>query len=149
LRSSAVKSLISRGRYGWKRPLVVFTRWKSQVQSLQRPQPESRGSSGVRGFFVFTLARNLPQPNHLHNHFDGYASAPRSRRPPPPAREYGGAGLGLTIASALIALMKGTLTIESTPNIGTTVRFTVSLEREFPEDGFFMADHYAPCSDAG
>ena len=66
-----------------------------------------------------------------------------------PTREYGGAGLGLTIASALIALMKGTLAIESTPNVGTTVRFTVCFEREFPEDGFFVADHYAPCSDAG
>ena len=38
LRSSAVKSLISRGRYGQKRPFPVFTRWKPKVQSLQRPQ---------------------------------------------------------------------------------------------------------------
>jgi signal transduction histidine kinase len=60
-----------------------------------------------------------------------------------PRREFSGAGLGLTIASQLVALMKGTLEIESTPRVGTTVRFTVCLERVPAEDGFFMTDDYA------
>jgi hypothetical protein len=45
LRSSAVKSLISRGRYGRKRPFLVFTQWKSKAQSLQRPC-QSHGQPG-------------------------------------------------------------------------------------------------------
>jgi signal transduction histidine kinase len=65
-----------------------------------------------------------------------------------PTRRYGGAGLGLTIASQLVALMKGSLKIESTPKIGTTVRFTVCLERMPPEDSFFIVDSH-PHSEAG
>jgi signal transduction histidine kinase len=64
-----------------------------------------------------------------------------------PTRPYGGAGLGLTIASQLVALMKGSLTIDSTPGVGTTVRFTVSLERVVAQEdegaGFFMLNSHA------
>jgi signal transduction histidine kinase len=49
-------------------------------------------------------------------------------------RRYGGAGLGLTIASQLASSMNGSLKLESTPNIGTNVRFTVCLERAPRED---------------
>lgn len=35
---TGVKSPVSCGRYGRKHPLVVFTRWKPKVHSLQRPQ---------------------------------------------------------------------------------------------------------------
>jgi signal transduction histidine kinase len=58
-------------------------------------------------------------------------------------RRYGGAGLGLTIASQLVALMKGTLKIESTPGVGTTVRVAVCFERVPAEDAFFVMDSYA------
>ena len=40
-------------------------------------------------------------------------------------RHYGGAGLGLSIVQKLCILMDGNVTLESTPNIGTT--FTVTL----------------------
>jgi two-component system sensor histidine kinase/response regulator len=63
-------------------------------------------------------------------------------------REYGGAGLGLTIASQLVTLMKGTLDIESTPSVGTTLRFTVCFEQVPPVDDFFMLDEYARRSGA-
>jgi signal transduction histidine kinase len=52
-------------------------------------------------------------------------------------RKYDGAGLGLTIASQLVALMGGSLTIDSTPNIGSTLRFTVGFQRVPTDDGFF------------
>jgi hypothetical protein len=58
VRSSAVKSLISLGRYGQKRPFVVFTRWKSKVQSLQRPQSQAVDGGGIAEILAaFFLAK--------------------------------------------------------------------------------------------
>jgi signal transduction histidine kinase len=56
-------------------------------------------------------------------------------------REYGGSGLGLTIASQLVRLMGGAVDIESQPNVGTTVRFVARFE-DVPEetDFFFQGD---------
>ena len=58
-------------------------------------------------------------------------------------RRFGGAGLGLTIATQLVAMMKGSLRIESTPKVGTTVRFTVCFQRVPVEDAFFVVDTHA------
>jgi signal transduction histidine kinase len=58
-------------------------------------------------------------------------------------RSYGGAGLGLTIASQIVSLMNGSLKIESTPNVGTNVRFTVCFGCVPAEDAFFEIDSYA------
>lgn len=58
-------------------------------------------------------------PEHLPHVFDRFYKADKARA------MGGGAGLGLTIAKRIIELHGGEITIESTPNAGTTVRMTL------------------------
>jgi signal transduction histidine kinase len=48
------------------------------------------------------------------------------------AREYGGSGLGLTISSRLVALMGGTLAVESEPGRGSRFWFELTFARADP-----------------
>jgi len=47
------------------------------------------------------------------------------------SRQYGGTGLGLSICKKLIEMMNGKITVESTPDRGTTFRFSIELDLEY------------------
>ncbi|KAK4162260.1 Two-component system protein A [Cladorrhinum sp. PSN259] len=65
----------------------------------------------------------------LENLFQPFSQADAST-----ARKYGGSGLGLSICKSLIeTMMQGTICLESEENVGTTARFTVTLQKPRPE----------------
>lgn len=70
-------------------------------------------------FKVRDTGVGIPE-NKVHHIFDSFTQADASV-----TRRYGGTGLGLTIVKELIEFQKGTISVESKENIGTTFTFII------------------------
>ncbi|MCD7720905.1 MAG: ATP-binding protein [Prevotellaceae bacterium] len=82
---------------------------------------QGKGST-VRRYYEFTLSDNgqgVP-PQHLPHLFERFYRVDEGR-----SRKAGGTGLGLAIVKNAVALHGGTVTAESTPGGGLTIRFTL------------------------
>ena len=82
------------------------------------PEPDS---AGVRAFSVSDtgIGISLDKQQKIFQAFEQEDNST--------TRRYGGTGLGLSIASRLVAMMQGTIGVESEPDRGSTFHFTARL----------------------
>jgi signal transduction histidine kinase/CheY-like chemotaxis protein len=83
------------------------------------------------GFEIEDTGTGIPDDKLVHI-FEEFSQAEEST-----TRKFGGTGLGLAICSRLVAMMEGTISVRSTPGIGSVFSFDVMLAagnaREHPE----------------
>ncbi|MDC0336169.1 ATP-binding protein [Pseudodesulfovibrio sp.] len=99
---------------------VKFT--KQGSISMKAEVAEAHGSTAVIRFSVADSGIGIDEEKTAEV-FEAFNQADSST-----TKEYGGTGLGLTIAKDLVELMGGSITVKSTPQVGTTFHFDIPFE---------------------
>ncbi len=84
-----------------------------------------QGAFGKRIWFTVRDTGIGMTPDQLEHIFEPFSQADGST-----TRKYGGTGLGLAISRRLVRKMGGEIEAESTPNVGTQLRFYLPVEQD-------------------
>lgn len=104
---------------------IKFTEHGSIKLSVKRLEEDAAEIS--LAFAVEDTGIGIPA-DALHRIFNPFEQADGST-----TRKYGGTGLGLPICSRLVKLMGGEIAVQSTPGVGSTFSFSISLLKDDSE----------------
>jgi PAS domain S-box-containing protein len=106
---------------------VKFTE-SGRVELVVEAQREEPGGAETIRFSVRDTGIGIP-PEKLSRIFEAFEQADGST-----TRQFGGTGLGLSISAQLVAMMGGTICVESYVGQGSTFWFTVPFELASPDE---------------